>query len=81
MIFTFQQIRCLMLMAHEDNSHPVASFVNKAGTLLRSLTDLQGRSQNLHHFFSALGSNWGIWVFPVIKITLICQVCMYCGLT
>ena len=40
-------------------------------------TDIQGRSQNLRHFFiPAWGSNWGSSGFSVIKITLVRQVCM-----
>ena len=46
-------------------------------------TDIDGRYQTSMPFFlpawgpgMGLGSNWGIWVFTIIKTTMIRQVCM-----
>ena len=51
-------------------------------------TDIQGRSQNLRHFYPNMGLKLGVFrVFPVIKITIVHQVRMspastiYCGLS
>ena len=45
-------------------------------------TDIDQRSQNLHHIYPDMhgAQIGGIQVFPAIKITVIHQVCMYCGL-
>ena len=41
------------------------------------VTDIQGRSQNLGHFLPRLGAQiGGLRVFPVVNITVVCQVRM-----
>ena len=50
-----------------------------------SCTGIQLRSQNLHHFYPLMGSNWGYLFSSVIKITVVRQVriitCIYFGLS
>ena len=48
-------------------------------------TDIHKRYQNLRHLDPCMGSIWGLWVFPVIKITVVRQVsvlpAMFCGMS
>ena len=46
------------------------------------VTDTDQRSQNLRHLYPGMGFQLGVFgAFPTIKITVICQVCIYYGLS
>ena len=48
----------------------------RAHIILTLTMDIQGRSQNLCHFYPGIGLKWGLRVFSLIKITIVCQVYM-----
>ena len=62
-----------------EKSSPVA-IENKMGTS-GCTTDIDWRSKYLHHPYPVMGLQLGVFGFPVIKITVIHQVYMYCSLS
>ena len=75
--------RMTILGSHVTDQIPSPKFRSRLyRRSLVGITDIQGRSQNLCHFYSNIGAQiGGIWVLPAVKITVNQQVLMYCGLS